>query len=452
MWPSSLGHTIERLLAKRHHDQRYASATVARTALEHALASDDVLPATLQTSKPIIASRSRGVTKRHLPLLAGVGVAIVARRRRCTRGRRRRTCGAICTCDGRRTAADAADSNADATTTADSGANADPSCAVTRGGLGAGRCDQAEHAAAEIVDASVATQINDQAGGRAASTILMRASLAIVIVVATAACFDMPPRPQATGSGAVDAPIGGGGDAALHDAGAFSSDAAFGHVNIAFVTSKGFVPGGLSGPDGGDTACMAFAVAAGFPGPYVAWLAASTRNATTKLGTSRGWVRPDGLPVVDTIADLTAGKIMYPIAIDDAGSDHTADTNTVVVTGASANGSATTSTCTNFTTTTGQVTCGVPNATTTVWTTQIVTSCANANRLYCFGVGIEQEVDPPPAPPDAHIAFISANGFQVTGGLPAADSLCQTEATAATLPGSYIALLAIRDREREHRA
>jgi hypothetical protein len=62
--------------------------------------------------------------------------------------------------------------------------------------------------------------------------------------------------------------------------------------------------------------------------------------------------------------------------------------------------------------------------------------------LYCFEVDLDQEVDPPPAPPDARIAFVSKNAFSVTGGLPAADLQCQTEATAASLPGTYVALLA----------
>ena len=112
--------------------------------------------------------------------------------------------------------------------------------------------------------------------------------------------------------------------------------------NLVFFTSTTH-DGNLGAPPSAafaaaDGICNARAQAAGLPGSYVAWLSTSTANAKDRLGTSRGWVRTDGLPFVDTVADLVAGKVLYPPRANESGS--VATTQIVVLTGTQGNGTA----------------------------------------------------------------------------------------------------------------
>src|SRR5213592_2896892 len=87
-------------------------------------------------------------------------------------------------------------------------------------------------------------------------------------------------------------------------------------ANYVFVTSTTHAPDEL-GPADADRICNARAQAAGLPGTYVAWLSSSTEPARDRLGSARGWVRLDGLPFTDTLADLAAGKVFYPVGLDE---------------------------------------------------------------------------------------------------------------------------------------
>src|SRR5690606_37464596 len=81
--------------------------------------------------------------------------------------------------------------------------------------------------------------------------------------------------------------------------------------NVVFVTSTQQAAGSLGGLEGADALCRARAEAGGLPRPesYVAWLSDDTVSAIDRLSGSRGWVRPDGRPFVDTLADLESGII-----------------------------------------------------------------------------------------------------------------------------------------------
>ena len=253
------------------------------------------------------------------------------------------------------------------------------------------------------------------------------------IAIALTACFSMPPRPQAGGGDA-------GTDASTPHDGQLGGDGALGEFNIAFVSSAMY-DGDLGGTAGADTACRSLAHAAGLPGVYVAWLGTSTASAVSRLGSARGWVRPDGLPVIDTIADLTANKMMYPIAIDDLGSAHYDETSHVL-TGASADGTATTATCSNYTSTAGSGTVGETDGTYGNWTNDgVALACSTELRLDCFGIDLATAVAPPKPPPNAKIAFVTNATFAASGGLTGADSLCNSEGAVLNI-GSFVALLA----------
>ena len=215
--------------------------------------------------------------------------------------------------------------------------------------------------------------------------------------------------------------------------------------NIVFVTSTS-QDGNLGGLAGADAICNARAAAAALPGTYVAWLSTSTVDAKDRLGTARGWVRPDGLPFADTVADITAGKIFYPPRLDEFGTDVsvlgflvTAYTGTL----SAGTVTPTPSTCMDWTDNNVDLFTGLgqADATTEMWTdSNAGARCIAQVRLYCFGTDHTASVLPPGS--TGRLAFVSSALFPPDAGLAAADTLCQNEATTAALPGTYKALLA----------
>lgn len=93
-------------------------------------------------------------------------------------------------------------------------------------------------------------------------------------------------------------------------------------ANYVFVTSTTHLVSTF-GSDlaGADAICMQRASAAGLAGTYRAWLSSSTVNARERLSGARGWYRPDGKPVADRVEDLLAGRMFYPIRVDENGDD-----------------------------------------------------------------------------------------------------------------------------------
>jgi len=226
-------------------------------------------------------------------------------------------------------------------------------------------------------------------------------------------------------------------DAAL-DAG---SDAGAWLYNYMFVTSTTHVPRDLGGLSGADDFCMERAEAAGLPGNYVAWLSTSTVDAKDRLAGARGWVRVDGLPFADTVADLIAGVVHYPPRLDEFGNEM--DPMTYVSTGTLPDGTGYAGDmCDDWTSSaTGDVMMGMAYGGTGIWTDLAYEVCSAPTHFYCFGTDKSEPVTVEPWP--GRIAFFSSEVFVPgDGGITAADDLCRDEATAASLSGTFKALLA----------
>lgn len=265
----------------------------------------------------------------------------------------------------------------------------------------------------------------------------MRAVVAGAALLLAAACgrvgFDPTAQPIGTGGD-------GGGPGDGHAAGDGQLPA---NTNVAFLTSMEITPDQIVGLAGADGLCNHLAATAGLPnaGTYVAWLSTGGAAAPSRLGSSRGWVRTDGRPFVDTVADLTAGKMFYPLSIDE---NHTAQPpGSPVLTATTSAGTYSGSDCNDYTSTTGAVVTGIATYTTTFWTEwSTITQCAGTYHLYCFGTGQTTPVHPPANTASSRLAFLSTNPWPSGGGLGNADNLCQSDATTAALPGTYRALLA----------
>lgn len=175
--------------------------------------------------------------------------------------------------------------------------------------------------------------------------VLLRCLLSSIILVG---CFDSPsdttdpvPDTQTVDDTREDTQVTdtSGVDTAVDDTAQDTSDVAtdpFDGYNVVFVSSAPIAPGSL----GGDISvahahCQSQAELASLPDPtsFVAFLSTSDSGPLPLLDGARGWVRPDGLPVVDQPADFRSGRTFYPIALTERGETPTL---TRVLTGTSA--------------------------------------------------------------------------------------------------------------------
>jgi len=226
----------------------------------------------------------------------------------------------------------------------------------------------------------------------------------------------------------------GGSTAGGSTAGGAATDAG---PNIAFVTERTFT-GALGGRDGGDAICMQDALDAGLPpNLYVAWLSTSTGAVVDRFGAARGWVRPDGKPVFDTLVDAISGRIQYPLSLTARGDDLG---GRFVYTGAQADGGTSSFDCNGWTDGTNgrNAWSGSSHSSGGAFTAHTVDDCTNPQPIYCLGSQNVSSARAPQMP--VRRAFVTPTRFLANGGLSGADALCA--ASKGTLPGTFRALLA----------
>jgi trimeric autotransporter adhesin len=153
---------------------------------------------------------------------------------------------------------------------------------------------------------------------------------------------------------------------------------------IAFLSSNAWTPAGKSDADG---LCQSEADTNGFGGTYTAFLATSQKSATSNLNLAGApWVRPDGVPIVASAADLATGQLLAPLNVTAGGTYHDENvwtgltgTNAVTDTGSL------TSTCSDWQSPQGQAAVAFASRTGTAWYRSGTTPlCSEARRLYCF--------------------------------------------------------------------
>jgi hypothetical protein len=255
----------------------------------------------------------------------------------------------------------------------------------------------------------------------------------------------------AAGAGPQDGPASDrtGGSSSIADASPAAPDGARGpdvatpptplpsdRPNYVFVTSATYVPGELGSVAAGDRACNTLARAANLPGTYVAYLGTRAEPFTTRLGNARGWVRPDGKPFMDQFrSDYATSVVFYPPELDERGM--------AVPDMPPAAGSPESGDCEAFTSTAPA--CGprygVPSSGNGGWNGfGGCVRCSARVRLYCLGKDTSYTVQVMRMA--GRQAFLTDQKWLPGGGIAAADALCQREAQAASLSGSFKALLA----------
>jgi hypothetical protein len=202
-----------------------------------------------------------------------------------------------------------------------------------------------------------------------------------------------------------------------------------------FVTRDTISGSSITTPAAADTFCNSEAEMSGLGGGFVAWVSfASGTLASARLGSSRGWRRVDGEPFADTVADIIDGKHYSPPRIDQFGNEGYHQL-TYVLTGTTTDGGPSGFDCMAS----PEVTIGYNDADAPLWSTGSPLACSTQMQLYCFGTG---RMDPLVVPTKAPLAFVST---PVTpgGGAAAFDSVCQGDATQASLNGTFKAAVAL---------
>jgi hypothetical protein len=179
-------------------------------------------------------------------------------------------------------------------------------------------------------------------------------------------------------------------------------------------------------------------------GTFVAWLSTSTTDAISRLGSARGWVRPDGLPFADTTADLAKGHVFYPPQIDELG-EFVYDPYVRTFTGTYVDGTRAPNTCRDWTSVNQDdlAEVGSGQAGGESWTDfwdATTFPCSAGQHLYCFQVDHQKPATVTP-PQSARLSFVSSTLISVTGGVAAGDAACVKDGAAASLPGTYKALM-----------
>jgi hypothetical protein len=218
--------------------------------------------------------------------------------------------------------------------------------------------------------------------------------------------------------------------------------------NFAFATSA--VYPGASAADGdplelADARCAAAGAKLG--GTWVAWMSTSTVDARDRIPASaRGWIRPDGRPVADTLDDWLDGRMYRALDIDETGATLGENPAGYAVTGTDADGTAA-ATCADWTDPMQVATFGAIFATHTQWTRSKDITCGASAHLYCLGVDRAAEVDAESAPERNRLAFVSEGTFAPgpSAGIAGADALCDAEGRTARPDATFAALLATWD-------
>jgi uncharacterized repeat protein (TIGR02543 family) len=221
--------------------------------------------------------------------------------------------------------------------------------------------------------------------------------------------------------------------------------------NVVFATAATYngIPGSTAGLGGADTICQNAASAAGIPNSltFRAWLSTSSTNAISRLGTNDGiWVRTDGRPIAMFRGDLTGGNLIHAPMTDEHGMPIVSG-NLLAWTGTTVGGIAAGATCNGWMANTASYLGMVGRITTTsgAWTNAPIgpQPCNSQAHLYCFMTGLSSTVTiaPPPPPPTPVYIFTSMGTGLGNVTLASMDATCQSEATAASLPGHYLALV-----------
>jgi hypothetical protein len=197
--------------------------------------------------------------------------------------------------------------------------------------------------------------------------------------------------------------------------------------NLVFATSSR-TKGNVGGLAAADTRCNDAARAAGLGGRWVALLGDSGTDARSRLKLAggaevRGLIRMDGQPIADTVADLVAHKVWYPVAFTETGEPY----DGFVWTGSDDEGNRHGQDCLgwNGTGAGGGGAAGLASGGGTMLNVGVM-PCDNEFPIYC---AMAERAAPlaAPAPVAGKLIVVTAGGIAGGSGLGGAETLCDIE-------------------------
>lgn len=208
--------------------------------------------------------------------------------------------------------------------------------------------------------------------------------------------------------------------------------------NRIFMTFPGS-DGNLGGLVGADAKCQAAADSKALEGKWQALLWTAAGGPSLRFAGSRGWVDLAGTQIADRAEDLDYNNL-NPLLLDESGSS---------IAGRYAWRGDMDFSCADWTDQTNVATPRLYESEAS-WDNDSYSSCPSIDLgLLCAEVGHVAPVIPVVHP--GRIAFVSETFWVPTGGLAAADAVCQGEANAAGVPGTFLALLATSSATAESR-
>jgi hypothetical protein len=172
--------------------------------------------------------------------------------------------------------------------------------------------------------------------------------------------------------------------------------------NLIFVTSSTY-PTNLGGLAAMDAECNRVASAAGINGAagtdFIAGASDSQRSLRQRLGTARGWVRRDGLPIGDTLEEIfDQSQMLYSPILTEHGRP-SADA-LLALTGTDPTGNASPDTCKDWTSLDSGVSfsAGLPGGSPRNWMSQSFGSLSCGGQsfaLYCMGISRSAAISVP---------------------------------------------------------
>lgn len=214
-------------------------------------------------------------------------------------------------------------------------------------------------------------------------------------------------------------------------------------ANLAFVSSVN-LPANLGGVAPYDALCNFYASDAGINNTagtnYVAWMSTSASSATSRLTATGGARRMDGAPFMLSKADLIAGRVRNPIALDERGQLVPAVAASLW-TGTNSMGTTNNLDCSGWTSASSAQTLnrGLVFGGPDLWTndTSGGHTCNNGNtRILCMGKGSNAFLSTPSAPSGSK-KLVLVGPVARPSSVANADSTC-----AASLSGSKAILAA----------
>ncbi len=213
-------------------------------------------------------------------------------------------------------------------------------------------------------------------------------------------------------------------------------------ANVLFVTADAW-SGDLGGVAGADEKCRSAATMAGLSGDFRAWLATDTTDLSEPLGSARGFVRPDGLPIAATAAELEAGRFLYP-------PNQTAMGKTLGLSQHAWTGTYF-ETCDNWTSDASRGGIGRPASGGPEGLFNEYDYCDQPSHLYCVGTNRRASIARPQIGGN-RVGFVARGSLQYVdhlywgvdagGGLAGLDAQCNSEASLAGLAGTFKAAVA----------